>query len=164
MLLKQDSEKRELLTIKRDNLKKKLSSLRDNKEKLREPLRLQLDLAMKMKTLRKQRPILQNGRKEKLLKTGRLKKKSQNLKKSLKKSNKKLMKHSRRDNRRSVKIKLKNSNLWRNYTLLKNQKLENLKFRFNSKKISFVNNKEHGKFAESKRLKRIKSKTLNLRL
>jgi len=58
MLLKQDSEKRELLTIKRDNLKKKLSSLRDNKEKLREPLRLQLDLAMKMKTLRKQRPIL----------------------------------------------------------------------------------------------------------
>lgn len=97
MLLKQDLEKRELLTIKRDNLKKKLSSLRDNKEKLKEPLRLQLDLDMKMKTLRKQRPILKNGRKEKLLKTSRLKKKSQNLKKSLKRSNKKLMKNSRRD-------------------------------------------------------------------
>jgi len=39
-----------------------------------------------------------------------------------------------------------------------------LEVQVQSKKISFVNNKEHGKFAESKRLKRIKSKTLNLRL
>ncbi len=58
----------------------------------------------------------------------------------------------------------KNSNLWKDYTLLNNYKLKNLKFRLNSKKINSVNNKDNGKFAESKRQKRIKSKNLNSKL
>jgi hypothetical protein len=55
----------------------------------------------------------------------------------------------------------KNSNLWRDKTLLKSYKLENLKFKLNRKKISFTNKKDNGKFVESKKQKKIKSKTFS---
>jgi hypothetical protein len=64
--LKQDSEKRKLLITKRSNLKKKLNFLKNKKENAKEHLRLQLNLAMEMSTLKKQKPILKNGKKEKL--------------------------------------------------------------------------------------------------
>lgn len=164
MLSKQDSEKKRQLISQRNKLKRRLCSLRDKNKNVEELLRPQLDLAMEMNTLRKQKPILQNGRKERIPKTLRLKKESQILRKSLKRSNKKLMKNSKRNKRESAMRDLNNSNLWKDNTLLKSQKLENLKFRLNRKKIDFANKKDNGKFAESKRPKRIKSKTLNLRL
>lgn len=74
------------------------------------------------------------------------------------------MSNSSKNKRRSAMKEQKNSNLWKDYTLLKNYKLKNLNFRLNSKKISSVNNKDNGKFAESKRRKRIKSKTLSSKL
>jgi hypothetical protein len=52
-----------------------------------------------MNTLKKQKPILKNGRKEKLLKMLRLKKESQILRENLKKSTKKLIKYSLRNKR-----------------------------------------------------------------
>jgi hypothetical protein len=58
MLSKQDLEKKRLLNSKRNKLKRRLSSLRDNNRKAKELLMLQLDLAMEMKTLRKQKLIL----------------------------------------------------------------------------------------------------------
>jgi hypothetical protein len=64
--LKQDSEKRKLLITKRSNLKKKLNFLKNKKENAKEHLRLQLNLAMEMSTLKKQKPILKNGKKKKL--------------------------------------------------------------------------------------------------
>jgi len=64
--LKQDSEKRKLLITKRSNLKKKLNFLKNKKENAKEHLKLQLNLAMEMSTLKKQKPILKNGKKEKL--------------------------------------------------------------------------------------------------
>lgn len=80
MLSKQDSEKNRLLIFKRNNLKKKLSSLRDKNKNAKEFSRLQLDLATVMKTLKKQKLILKNGRKEKLKKMLKLKIESQILK------------------------------------------------------------------------------------
>lgn len=80
MLSKQDSEKNRLLIIKRNMLKKKLSSLRDKNKNAKEFSRLQLDLATVMKTLKKQKLILKNGRKEKLKKMLKLKIESQILK------------------------------------------------------------------------------------
>lgn len=80
MLSKQDSEKNRLLIIKRNMLKKKLSSLRDKNKNAKEFSRLQLDLATEMKTLKKQKLILKNGRKEKLKKMLKLKIESQILK------------------------------------------------------------------------------------
>lgn len=82
MLSKQDSEKSRLLIIKRNQLKKKLSSLRDKNKNAKELSRLQLDLAIVMNTLKKQKPILKNGKKEKLKKMLKLKKESQILKES----------------------------------------------------------------------------------
>jgi hypothetical protein len=78
--LKQGSEKRKLLIIKRSNLKKKLSFLKDKNKNAKELSRLQLDLVMEMNTPRKQKPILKNGKKEKLLKMLKLKRKLQILK------------------------------------------------------------------------------------
>jgi hypothetical protein len=75
--LKQDSEKRKLLITKRSNLKKKLNFLKNKKENAKEHLRLQLNLAMEMSTLKKQKPILKNGKKEKLPKMLKLRKESQ---------------------------------------------------------------------------------------
>jgi len=80
ILSKQDSEKSRLLILKRNRLKKKLSSLRDKNKNAKELWRLQLDLPTKMKTLKKQKLILKNGRKEKLKKLLKLKKESQILK------------------------------------------------------------------------------------
>lgn len=82
MLSKQDSEKSRLLIIKRNQLKKKLSSLRDKNKNAKELSRLQLDLATVMNTLKKQKLILKNGKKEKLKKMLKLKKESQILKES----------------------------------------------------------------------------------
>jgi len=70
------------LNSKRNKLKKRLNSLRDKNRNAKELLKLQLDLAMEMITLWKQKPILQNGRKKKLLKTLRLKKELKILKES----------------------------------------------------------------------------------
>jgi len=64
--LKQDSEKRKLLITKRSNLKKKLNFLKHKKENAKEHLSLQLNLAMEMSSLKKQKPILKKGKKEKL--------------------------------------------------------------------------------------------------
>jgi len=61
-------------------------------------------------------------------------------------------------------LEQKNSNLWKNYKVLKNYKLKSMNFRLNSKKISSVNNKDNGRFAESKRQKKIKSKDLSSEL
>jgi len=80
ILSKQDSEKSRLLILKRNRLKKKLSSLRDKNKNAKELWRLQLDLPTEMKTLKKQKLILKNGRKEKLKKLLKLKKESQILK------------------------------------------------------------------------------------
>jgi hypothetical protein len=80
MLLKQDSEKRKQEIIKRNNLKKKLSFLKNKNKNVKERLRLQLDLVIEMNTLRKQKPILKNGKKEKLLKMLKFKRKLQILK------------------------------------------------------------------------------------
>jgi hypothetical protein len=82
MLLKQDSEKRRLLIIKRNQLKKKLSSLRYKNKNAKELSRLQLDLVIVMNTQNKQKLILKNGRKEKLKKMHKKKKELQILKES----------------------------------------------------------------------------------
>jgi hypothetical protein len=82
MLLKQDSEKRKQEIIKRNNLKKKLNFLKNKNNNVKERLRLQLDLVIEMNTLRKQKPILKNGKKEKLLKMLKFKRKLQILKES----------------------------------------------------------------------------------
>jgi hypothetical protein len=73
----------------------------------------------------------------------------------------KLTKNYSKNKRRSVMREQKNSNLWRDKTLLKSYKLENLKFKLNRKKISFANKKDNGKFVESKKQKKIKSKTFS---
>jgi len=59
------------------------------------------------------------------------------------------MRNSSKNKRRSVLIEQKNSNIRKNYKLLKNYKLKSLNFRLNSKKISSVNKKDNGEFAES---------------
>jgi hypothetical protein len=82
------------LNSKRNKLKKRLNSLRDKNRNAKELLKLQLDLAMEMITLWKQKPILQNGRKKKLLKTLRLKKELKILRESLKRNINKLIKNS----------------------------------------------------------------------
>jgi len=56
------------LIIKRNQLKKKLISLRDKNKNAKELSRLHLGLATVMNTLKKQKLILKNGRKEKLKK------------------------------------------------------------------------------------------------
>jgi hypothetical protein len=82
MLSKQDSEKSRLLIIKRNQLKKKLSSLRNKNKNAKELSRLQLDLAIVMNTQNKQKLILKNGRKGKLKKMLKLKRELQILKES----------------------------------------------------------------------------------
>jgi hypothetical protein len=82
------------LNSKRNKLKKRLNSLRDKNRNAKELLKLQLDLAMEMITLWKQKPILLNGRKKKLLKTLRLKKELKILRESLKRNINKLIKNS----------------------------------------------------------------------
>jgi hypothetical protein len=66
---------------------------------------------MQMNTLRKQKPILKNGKKERLLKMLRLKKELQILRENLKKSTKKLIKNTLRNKRKNAKKELINSNL-----------------------------------------------------
>jgi hypothetical protein len=107
------------LNSKRNKLQKRLNFLRDKNRNAKELLKLQLDLAMEMKTLWKQKPIQKNGRKKKLLKTLRLKKELKILRENLKRNIKKLMKNSSRNKRKSATRELKNSNLWRDNTLLK---------------------------------------------
>jgi len=70
------------LHTKRSNLKKKLSFLKDKKKNVKEHSRLQLDLVIVMRTQKKQKPILKNGKKEKLLKMLKLRKELQILKES----------------------------------------------------------------------------------
>jgi hypothetical protein len=70
------------LHTKRSNLKKKLSFLKDKKKNVKEHSRLQLDLVIVMRTLKKQKLILKNGKKEKLPKMLKLRKELQILKES----------------------------------------------------------------------------------